>query len=42
VEAVKSFSHPMFAGIDVNSCFEIEPGVKDMDKVRAFVKAVKG
>ncbi len=41
VEAVRSFSHPMFAGIDVNSCFEIEPGLKDMDKVRAFVDAVK-
>ena len=41
VEAVRNFSHPMFAGIDVNSCFEIEPGKKDMEKVRKFVEAVK-
>lgn len=41
VEAVRSFSHPMFAGIDVNSRFEIEPGKKDMEQVRKFVEAVK-
>ncbi|MEO6188758.1 MAG: phosphoribosylanthranilate isomerase [Ginsengibacter sp.] len=39
--ALKEFSHPYFYGIDINSRFEIEPGVKDMPAVIEFVKTVR-
>jgi phosphoribosylanthranilate isomerase len=38
---VKSFKHPDFFGIDVNSKFEKEPGLKDMGLVLGFVKDLK-
>ena len=38
---IKSFSHPCFAGVDINSRFETEPGVKDVEAVKAFVEALK-
>lgn len=40
-ERVKSFSHPQCVGIDLNSRFEVEPGVKDINKLRTFVNEVK-
>lgn len=33
IAAIKKFKHPDFFGVDVNSKFETEPGVKDMAKV---------
>ena len=36
VTAIKSFKHPQLAGIDLNSGFEIEPGLKDIDKLKVF------
>ena len=39
-EAVKSFHHPMCVGIDLNSRFEKAPGLKDVDKLKAFLKAL--
>ena len=39
-EAVKSFKHPMCVGIDLNSRFEKTPGMKDVDKLKAFLKAL--
>ena len=39
-EAVKAFKHPMCVGIDLNSRFEKEPGMKDVDKLNAFLKAL--
>lgn len=41
VAAVRAFSHPQCVGIDVNSRFETEPGMKDVDRLRAFVEAVR-
>jgi phosphoribosylanthranilate isomerase len=38
---VKSFKHPDFFGIDVNSKFEKEPGVKDMGLILGFLKNLK-
>lgn len=37
VEKVKAFQHPYFYAVDVNSRFETEPGVKDIDKVKQFI-----
>jgi phosphoribosylanthranilate isomerase len=39
-EAIKSFEHPMCVGIDLNSRFEKEPGIKDVDRLKAFLKAL--
>lgn len=41
VEKIKAFNHPQFAGIDLNSHFETEPGVKDVDKLKAFISALR-
>ena len=37
-EALKQIDHPQFAGIDINSKFEIEPGVKDVELIKEFIK----
>jgi len=37
VAALKAFHHPQFLGIDLNSRFESEPGVKDIHKLKAFL-----
>ena len=41
VDKIKSFQHPQFAGVDVNSCFETEPGVKDVEKLRLFIENLR-
>ena len=38
---VKSFRHPDFFGVDINSRFEKEPGVKDMGLVLGFKQGLK-
>ncbi|MFA6794762.1 MAG: phosphoribosylanthranilate isomerase, partial [Proteiniphilum sp.] len=35
---IKSFVHPRFAGIDINSRFEIEPALKDIERIKKFIK----
>ena len=40
-ERVKAFHHPKCIGIDLNSKFEIEPALKDVEKLREFVLKVK-
>ena len=37
VEKIKSFQHPYLFSVDVNSRFEISPGIKDMEKVQRFI-----
>lgn len=34
LEEIKSINHPQFYGVDLNSKFEIEPGLKDIDKLK--------
>lgn len=36
VLAIKQFTHPAFWGVDLNSGFEKEPGLKDSDAIRIF------
>ena len=38
---IKSFRHPDFFGVDINSRFESSPGVKDMAKLLQFKLAMK-
>ncbi|MDR0894085.1 MAG: phosphoribosylanthranilate isomerase [Prevotellaceae bacterium] len=40
VAAIKDFHHPRFVGIDLNSRFEKEPGIKDPDLLRPFLAAL--
>ena len=35
-EAILKIEHPKFAGIDLNSKFEVKPGLKDVDLLRRF------
>lgn len=41
VENIKTFRHPMFYGIDVNSGFETSPGNKNEALIKIFIKHVK-
>ncbi|MEZ4935284.1 MAG: phosphoribosylanthranilate isomerase [Saprospiraceae bacterium] len=38
---IKKINHPKLFGVDINSCFEIEPGLKNVDAVRNFVKVLR-
>jgi phosphoribosylanthranilate isomerase len=38
IDAVRGFTHPMLYAIDINSKFEIEPGVKDVNMLRRFIE----
>lgn len=40
-ENVLSFSHPAFAGIDLNSRFETAPGLKDVALLKAFISKIR-
>lgn len=40
-EALTRFRHPAWAGIDLNSRFEIEPGLKDVDRIRQFIQQLE-
>lgn len=40
-EALKHFNHPQFTGIDINSKFEVEPGIKDMSLIGKFMYEIK-
>lgn len=39
-ERVRSFRHPRCLGIDLNSRFELSPGVKDVDLLARFLRGV--
>ena len=41
VEALRKFEHPFFYGVDVNSRFETEPGLKDVELIKDFIKQLK-
>ena len=40
-ERIKNFHHPKCIGIDLNSKFEIEPVLKDVEKLKQFLVKVK-
>lgn len=39
-ERIKAFHHPKCMGIDLNSRFETEPGLKDINKLKAFIQTI--
>lgn len=40
-EAIASIQHPMLAGIDLNSRFEQEPGLKNIELLKTFISKLK-
>ena len=40
-DRVRAFRHPMCVGIDLNSRFETEPGIKDVAQLATFIDAVR-
>jgi len=40
-KAVREFTHPALYAVDINSRFEIAPGIKDADKVRKFIQELR-
>ncbi len=41
VESINNINHPKMIGIDLNSKFEISPGIKDIAKLSAFLTKLK-
>ena len=38
---LKKIDHPAFAGVDINSGFEVSPGKKDLELIKLFVSKMK-
>jgi phosphoribosylanthranilate isomerase len=38
---LKKLRHPLLAGFDINSKFEIRPGEKDPNKVERFISTLR-
>ena len=41
VAEIKKIKHKAFAGIDLNSKFEIEPGFKNIEKLKSFIDEIR-
>ena len=41
VERIRNFHHPKCIGIDLNSKFELKPGLKDVEKLNKFLNEIK-
>ena len=39
-ERIKAIRHPRYAGIDLNSRFELSPALKDINKLKTFIQAL--
>ena len=40
-EAIKAIKHPKFEGVDLNSKFETEPAMKDVEALREFIAKLR-
>ena len=40
-QRIKQFNHPLFAGVNLNRCFETAPGVKDVEMLRTFIQEIR-
>jgi phosphoribosylanthranilate isomerase len=41
VQDIRDMKHPALHALDINSRFEVEPGIKNVDLVRTFIKEIK-
>ena len=39
-ESIQNIDHPLFAGIDLNSKFEVKPGLKNVELLNRFLKEI--
>lgn len=42
LDEIKKIDHPQLYGVDINSKFETEPAIKNVNKVEEFIKNLKG
>ncbi len=42
IEEIKKIKHKKLLGIDINSKFEIRPGIKDIEKIKQLIKLMNG
>jgi len=40
-EAIKELNHPQLYAVDINSKFELRPGLKNVDSVKTFIKEIR-
>ena len=40
-EEIKNLKHPQFAGIDINSKFEVKAGLKNIEMIKKFIENLK-
>jgi len=40
-DIIKQLDHPRLFGIDLNSGFEDEPGIKNSEKIKSFIETLK-
>ena len=41
LEALRRFSHPRWAGVDLNSRFELSPGIKNVEQLARFIHGLQ-
>ncbi len=41
LERLQEINHPMFSGIDLNSRFEVSPGIKDIPTLTSFINNIR-
>ena len=40
-ELLRHWHHPHCVGFDINSCFELEPGIKDINNIKTFINTIR-
>ena len=41
IEPILDLRHPVFHAVDINSGFEIKPGIKDIQKLKGFIDGIR-
>lgn len=41
IDNIREITHPKFTGVDLNSGFEDEPGLKNIEKLKLFIEEIK-
>jgi phosphoribosylanthranilate isomerase len=41
VETIAALHHPFLRGVDLNSCFELAPAFKDVDRLRRMIEKIR-
>lgn len=41
VDEIENITHPRLAGVDLNSRFELQAGLKDMEKLKQFIEKIR-